>query len=48
VSESGISNPETVKKLREVGFRGFLIGECFMKEEDPGLALKNFINALEG
>lgn len=48
VSESGISNPETVKRLREVGFRGFLIGECFMKEEDPGLALKNFINALEG
>lgn len=48
VSESGISNPETVKRLREVGFRGFLIGECFMKEEDPGLALKNFINTLEG
>lgn len=47
VSESGISNPETVKALRQVGFRGFLIGECFMKEEDPGLALKNFIQALE-
>ncbi|MBQ2150109.1 MAG: indole-3-glycerol-phosphate synthase, partial [Bacteroidales bacterium] len=47
VSESGISNPETVKALRQVGFRGFLIGECFMKEEDPGLALKSFIQALE-
>jgi len=43
VSESGISNPDTVKALREAGFRGFLIGENFMKEPDPGLALANFI-----
>jgi len=47
VSESGISNPETVKALREVGFRGFLIGECFMKEADPGQALASFIKAVE-
>ncbi len=47
VSESGISSPETVKQLRKVGFRGFLIGECFMKEADPGLALKQFIQAVE-
>lgn len=46
VSESGISNPQTVKELREVGFRGFLIGECFMKEENPGEALKNFISQI--
>ena len=46
VSESGISNPETVKKLREVGFKGFLIGERFMKEKDPGLALKQFIGEI--
>jgi indole-3-glycerol phosphate synthase len=43
VSESGISNPETVKKLRSAGFRGFLIGENFMKTADPGQALNEFI-----
>ena len=46
VSESGISNPETIKQLRNVGFRGFLIGETFMKESDPGAALENFIKNL--
>ena len=46
VSESGISNPETVKSLRLAGFRGFLIGENFMKEPAPGLALRNFIEQL--
>ena len=45
VSESGISNPETVKLLREAGFRGFLIGECFMKTEKPGEALRRFIES---
>lgn len=43
ISESGISSPETVRSLRKAGFRGFLIGECFMKEADPGQALINFI-----
>ena len=46
VSESGISNPDTVRNLREAGFRGFLMGECFMKEQDPGLALENLIKAI--
>ena len=46
VSESGISNPATVKALREAGFRGFLIGENFMKTPDPGQSLKDFINQL--
>ena len=46
VSESGISNPETVKALRAAGFRGFLIGENFMKTADPGQALSNFIAKL--
>ncbi len=44
VSESGISNPETVRLLREAGFSGFLIGETFMKDPDPGKALKQFIS----
>ena len=46
VSESGISNPDTVKALRQAGFRGFLIGENFMKTADPGTALHEFINQL--
>lgn len=46
VSESGISNPQTVSELREAGFRGFLIGETFMKTPDPGRALAEFIRSL--
>ena len=46
VSESGISNPNTVKALRSAGFRGFLIGENFMKTADPGQALNEFISQL--
>ena len=46
VSESGISDPETVKRLRKAGFRGFLIGETFMKTQQPGQKLKEFINDL--
>lgn len=46
VSESGISNPDTVKALQQAGFRGFLIGENFMKTADPGKALNDFIAEL--
>lgn len=46
VSESGISNPATVKALQEAGFKGFLIGENFMKTPDPGQALAEFISKL--
>ena len=46
VSESGISDPATVKALRQAGFRGFLIGETFMKAEKPGTALHDFIQQL--
>ncbi len=46
VSESGISNPDTVRALRQVGFKGFLIGENFMKTADPGQALNDFISRL--
>ena len=46
VSESGISKPETIRELRAAGFQGFLIGETFMREADPGLALKQFIEKI--
>ena len=44
VSESGISRPETILSLREAGFRGFLMGEAFMKASSPGNALKQLID----
>lgn len=43
VSESGISDPKTVRELREAGYRGFLIGENFMKTDEPGISLQQFI-----
>lgn len=46
VSESGLSDPLTVKELRSAGFRGFLMGEHFMKSADPGIALEAFIQQL--
>ena len=46
VSESGISDPATVRALRAAGFRGFLIGETFMRQSDPGKALQQFIAAI--
>ncbi len=46
ISESAISNPETIRQLKEVGFNGFLIGENFMKEADPGAAMKAFVNQI--
>lgn len=47
VSESGISNPQTITALREAGFRGFLIGESFMKTANPGHALAGFIKEIK-
>ena len=47
ISESGIKDVETVKKLQKVGFNGFLMGETFMKENKPGEALEKFINEIK-
>lgn len=47
VSESGISSPETVRELRAKGFKGFLIGETFMRTANPGEALATFIQQIE-
>ena len=46
ISESGISEASSIQYLRENGYRGFLIGETFMKTADPGEACKQFISAL--
>lgn len=46
ISESGISEPQTVKDLMHVGYQGFLMGENFMKTDDPGKALGDFIRQL--
>jgi len=46
VSESGISNIEAIKDLKDYGYQGFLIGENFMKTEEPGKACQEFINEL--
>lgn len=47
ISESGISSPQTVIDLRKAGYRGFLMGENFMKTGNPGEALANFIEQLQ-
>lgn len=46
VSESGISDPESVIKLKRAGFRGFLIGEYFMSHSRPGEACSEFIQRI--
>jgi indole-3-glycerol phosphate synthase len=47
ISESGIDNAASIRLLKEYGFKGFLIGEKFMKEENPGLAFQNFTKELK-
>ena len=47
VSESGLSAPVTVRQLRKAGFHGFLIGEHFMAQEQPGVALAQFIRKVK-
>jgi indole-3-glycerol phosphate synthase len=46
VSESGLSNPEEIRKLSAAGYNLFLMGENFMKEKDPGAACERFMNLI--
>jgi len=46
VSESGLSDPEEIRKLRNAGYNLFLMGETFMKEKDPGAACERFVNRI--
>jgi indole-3-glycerol phosphate synthase len=47
ISESGIDDVKTVKHLKQNGFSGFLIGERFMKEKNPGKAFVQFVEKLK-
>jgi indole-3-glycerol phosphate synthase len=47
VAESGINDVETIVSLKRAGFRGFLIGEHFMKQPDPAIAFAHFVTQLK-
>ena len=45
VTESGILAPADVALMRDAGVHAFLVGEAFMRQPDPGLALRQlFMN----
>jgi indole-3-glycerol phosphate synthase len=46
IAESGINSPADVVNFRAHGFEGFLIGERFMREADPGLAFREFVQQI--
>jgi indole-3-glycerol phosphate synthase len=46
ISESAISDPATINELKLAGFNGFLIGENFMKTDDPAAAMQRFVSEL--
>jgi indole-3-glycerol phosphate synthase len=47
IAESGISEVETIVSLKQSGFKGFLIGENFMKSTDPAIAFAEFVKQLK-
>ena len=46
ITESGLNTTQEIQLLRESGYQGFLMGERFMKTENPGDALAQFIHSL--
>ncbi|PWV50662.1 indole-3-glycerol phosphate synthase TrpC [Chitinophaga sp. S165] len=46
VAESGISNTDAIITLKQAGFQGFLIGEHFMRQENPPRAFEHFVTEL--
>ncbi|NQU88263.1 MAG: indole-3-glycerol-phosphate synthase TrpC, partial [Mariniphaga sp.] len=47
ISESGLSDVSTIFLLKEYGFKGFLIGETFMKTKDPVKTCSDFISKIK-
>ncbi|MDO9374960.1 MAG: indole-3-glycerol phosphate synthase TrpC [Ferruginibacter sp.] len=47
IAESGIHDVETICTFRDAGFKGFLIGENFMKQADPTIAFARFVEQLK-
>lgn len=47
ISESALSNPQTLVDLKKAGFNGFLMGEAFMKQSQPEKAAAQFIQQLQ-
>ena len=47
ISESGISDVDTIIRLMDHGYKGFLIGENFMKQPEPSIAFADFVNQLK-
>ena len=47
VAESGFESPEEVKMMLSEGYNAFLIGEKFMRSDDPGGSAASFISALK-
>lgn len=45
VTESGIATPTDVARMRAAGVHAFLVGEAFMREQDPGMALRELFAA---
>ena len=44
IAESGIKTPDDIRRLRDVGYSGFLIGETFMRAQNIKATLKEFVN----
>ena len=47
ISESGITDVDTIIRLMSYGYKGFLIGENFMKQPEPSIAFADFVNQLK-
>src|SRR5438132_10634226 len=48
ISESGIESADDIRRLHDLGYRGFLIGESLMRADDPGKTLREFTQRRQG
>ncbi|TAF72701.1 MAG: indole-3-glycerol phosphate synthase TrpC [Bacteroidetes bacterium] len=47
IAESGLTTENEIKALQKVGYKGFLIGETFMRTQNPGESCKELINKIK-